>query len=73
MIAAMSLSDITQGQLLWHNSVRNVQQSKKPRLRRRAQRYGGSLEGKVRDILLRAVSEDEKSAVSLGTKLASMM
>jgi plasmid stability protein len=53
--------------------VRNVQQSKKPRLRRRAERYGGSLEGKVRDILLRAVSEDEKPAVGLGTKLASMM
>jgi antitoxin FitA len=53
--------------------VRNLEQSVKVRLQRRAQRHGRSMEEEVRDILRKAASEREKPSVGLGTKLASIM
>jgi plasmid stability protein len=53
--------------------VRNLEQSVKVRLQRRAKRHGRSMEEEVRDILRNAVNEPEKQPVGLGTKIASMM
>ena len=53
--------------------VRNLEQSVKSRLQRRAKRHGRSMEEEVRDILRRAANEAEKPAVGLGTEIASLM
>jgi plasmid stability protein len=53
--------------------VRNLEESVKLRLQRRAQHHGRSLEEEVRDILRKTAAEDEKRSVGLGTKLASLM
>jgi plasmid stability protein len=51
--------------------VRNIEDSVKSRLQRRAARRGRSMEEEVRDILRDAVKNEESSAGGLGTKIAS--
>ena len=51
--------------------VRNIEQSVKSRLQRRASRRGRSMEEEVRDILRDAVKEEETSAGGLGTAISS--
>lgn len=51
--------------------VRNLEESVKSRLRRRAARRGRSMEEEVRDILRDAVKEEETSAGGLGTAISS--
>ena len=51
--------------------VRNIEESVKSRLRRRAARRGRSMEEEVRDILRDAVKEEETSAGGLGTAISS--
>jgi plasmid stability protein len=53
--------------------VRNVEDSVKVRLQRRARRNGRSMEEEVRDILRAAVhEEDKKPAGGLGTEIAKI-
>ena len=52
--------------------VRNIEQSVKTRLQRRAKRNGRSMEEEVRDILRNAVNEPENPTVGLGTQIASL-
>ena len=52
--------------------VRNIENSVKARLRRRARRYGRSMEEEVREILRGAVSEEELPAGGLGTEIAAL-
>jgi antitoxin FitA len=51
--------------------VRNVEETVKSRLKRRASRHGRSMEEEVRDILRDAVKEEELSAAGLGSGIAS--
>jgi len=51
--------------------VRNIEESVKSRLRRRAARRGRSMEEEVRDILRDAVKDEETSAGGLGTAISS--
>ncbi len=51
-------------------TVRNLEQSVKTRLQRRAKRHGHSMEEEVRDILRNAVKGKEaEDAVGLGTRI----
>ena len=52
--------------------VRNLEDSVKSRLQRRAKRNGRSMEEEVRDILRNAAIDPDQSAVGLGTQIASM-
>jgi plasmid stability protein len=53
--------------------VRNLENSVKARLQRRARRNGHSMEEEVRDILRAAVQKEEKkSEYGLGTELAAL-
>jgi plasmid stability protein len=52
--------------------VRNVEDSVKARLQRRARRNGRSMEAEVRDILRNAANEPEKPKAGLGTQLAAL-
>jgi plasmid stability protein len=52
--------------------VRNLEESVKTRLQRRAKRHGRSMEEEVREILRSAVNEPERSAPGLGTQIASL-
>lgn len=52
--------------------VRNLEQSVKVRLQRRAKRNGRSMEEEVRDILRNATKEPDRPAVGLGTQIASL-
>jgi plasmid stability protein len=53
--------------------VRNLENSVKARLQRRARRNGRSMEEEVRDILRAAVHKEErKSEFGLGTELAAL-
>lgn len=52
--------------------VRNIEQSVKTRLQRRAKRHGLSMEEEVRDILRNAANEPEPPQVGLGTEIASL-
>jgi antitoxin FitA len=52
--------------------VRNLENSVKARLQRRAKRNGRSMEEEVRDILRSAANEPEKPAVGLGTQIAAI-
>ena len=52
--------------------VRNIGESVKAKLKRRAQRNGRSMEAEARDILRNAVVEDADSAGGLGTELHSL-
>jgi plasmid stability protein len=51
--------------------VRNIEDSVKSRLKRRAARRGRSMEEEVRDILRDAVKEEETSSGGLGTAISS--
>ena len=50
--------------------VRNVDDSLKRKLRRRAERHGHSMEQEVRDILRDAVKNEGKQEKGLGTMIA---
>lgn len=52
--------------------VRNLEDSVKARLQRRARRNGRSMEEEVRDILRNAANDAEKPAVGLGTEIAAL-
>ena len=52
--------------------VRNLEESVKARLQRRAKRNGRSMEEEVREILRNAVNEPEPPKVGLGTEIASL-
>ncbi|MBZ5642665.1 MAG: Arc family DNA-binding protein [Acidobacteriia bacterium] len=51
--------------------VRNVEESVKSRLKRRAGRHGRSMEEEVRDILREAVKQEEVPLGGLGSGIAS--
>ena len=51
--------------------VRNVEETVKSRLKRRANRHGRSMEEEVRDILRDAVKQEELSAGGLGSGITS--
>jgi antitoxin FitA len=51
--------------------VRNIEDSVKARLKRRAARHGRSMEEEVRTILRDAVKRDERSTEGLGTRIAN--
>lgn len=52
--------------------VRNIEDSVKVRLQRRARRNGRSMEAEVRDILRNAVKASAKDSTGLGTKIANL-
>jgi plasmid stability protein len=52
--------------------VRNLEDSVKARLQRRAKRNGRSMEAEVRDILRNAAHEAEKPAGGLGSEIAAL-
>lgn len=53
--------------------VRNIEQSVKTRLQRRAKRHGRSMEEEVRDILRNAAKEEDRPVGGLGSEIASLM
>lgn len=53
--------------------VRNLEDSVKARLQRRARRNGHSMEEEVRDILRNAANDVDHPTVGLGTQIAEMM
>lgn len=50
--------------------VRNLEDTVKVRLRRRAERHGRSMEEEAREILRNAVCEDQAPSLGLGTEIA---
>lgn len=52
--------------------VRNIEDTVKARLQRRARRNGRSMEEEVRDILRDALNKDQTPAKGLGTEIASL-
>jgi plasmid stability protein len=52
--------------------IRNIEQSVKTRLQRRAKRNGRSMEEEVREILRNATNEPETPTLGLGTQIASL-
>jgi plasmid stability protein len=52
--------------------VRNVDDSVKTRLKRRARRNGHSMEEEIRDILRDAVKEESDSGRGLGTEISAL-
>ena len=52
--------------------VRNLEDTLKTRLQRRAKRHGHSMEAEARDILCNALREREKPRGGLGTEIANM-
>jgi antitoxin FitA len=52
--------------------VRNLENSVKTRLQRRAKQHGRSMEEEVRDILRNAVNEPGLPAAGLGTEISSL-
>ena len=52
--------------------VRNLEQSVKARLQRRAKRHGRSMEEEVRDILRNAVKGADNPEGGLGTRIAAL-
>jgi antitoxin FitA len=53
--------------------VRNLENSVKARLQRRAKRNGRSMEEEVRDILRNAANDADHSTVGLGTQIAALL
>jgi plasmid stability protein len=51
--------------------VRNLEETVKARLRRRASRHGHSMEEEVRDILRNAVKPEGAAATALGSRIRS--
>jgi antitoxin FitA len=52
--------------------VRNIENTVKARLQRRARRHGRSMEEEVRDILRNAVAEEEGLSGGLGTSISKL-
>lgn len=52
--------------------VRNLENSVKTRLQRRAKRHGRSMEEEVREVLRAAVHEEEAPSGGLGTEIAAL-
>jgi antitoxin FitA len=52
--------------------VRNIENSVKAGLKRRAERHGRSMEEEVRDILRNAVHEKESKGAGLGAEIAAL-
>ncbi len=52
--------------------VRNLEETVKTRLQRRAKRHGRSMEEEVRDILRAAANEKGTSEAGLGTRIAAL-
>jgi len=52
--------------------VRNLEESVKASLQRRAKRHGRSMEAEVREILRDAANEKEAPADGLGTRIAAL-
>ncbi len=52
--------------------VRNIEDSVKAKLQRRARRHGRSMEEEVRDILRSATNEEEVLTGGLGTEIAGL-
>jgi antitoxin FitA len=52
--------------------VRNIENTVKSCLRRRAKRHGRSMEEEVRDILRSAIKEEEAPAGGLGTDISRL-
>lgn len=52
--------------------VRNIENTVKTRLQRRAKRHGRSMEEEVRDILRSAVSGEETPSGGLGTDISTL-
>lgn len=52
--------------------VRNIEDTVKAGLKRRAKRHGRSLEEEVREILRNAVHERESDGLGLGSEIASL-
>ena len=50
--------------------VRNLEESVKQRLRRRAERHGRSMEEEIRQILRSAAAEREPREIKLGSRIA---
>jgi len=50
--------------------VRNLEQSVKTKLQRRAKRHGRSMEEEVREILRNAAKDEDKPSKGLGTRIA---
>lgn len=51
--------------------VRNLEADVKSRLKRRAERYGRSMEEEVRHILRNAVRQENQPAPKMGTRIAA--
>ena len=51
--------------------VRNLEDEVKSRLKRRAERYGRSMEEEIRHILRNAVKSENKPVQKLGTRIAA--
>jgi plasmid stability protein len=51
--------------------VRNLEETVKARLRRRASRHGHSMEEEVRDILRNAVKPEGPATIALGSRIRS--
>lgn len=52
--------------------VRNIEESVKTKLQRRAKRHGRSMEEEVREILRDATKDEGKSRKGLGTEIAEL-
>ena len=52
--------------------VRNLEDTVKAKLQRRAKRHGRSMEEEIRDILRNAAHEEETPAGGLGTEIAAL-
>ncbi|HKF03154.1 MAG TPA: hypothetical protein VKB49_12625 [Candidatus Sulfotelmatobacter sp.] len=53
--------------------VRNIEDSVKARLQRRAKRNGRSTEEEVREILRSAANQEDRPAAGLGTQIAALV
>jgi antitoxin FitA len=53
--------------------VRNLEESVKARLQRRAKRHGRSMEAEVREILRNAANERESTERGLGSEIAALI
>jgi antitoxin FitA len=52
--------------------VRNLEESVKTRLQRRAKRHGRSMEEEIRDILRNAANEKDELSRGLGSEIAAL-
>lgn len=53
--------------------VRNIEESVKARLQRRAKRNGHSMEEEVREILRNAANQEDRPATGLGSEIAALI